>query len=140
MSWLSSLKNFVFDRVLASAARSASSVNPTATSIGAAATAAVLPILSASLKDIAAGIDDHKSPLGLANVVIGDAETGVKLALDALLESTVGSLPVVGGMLAPEAVAMANAFLDSQRDHFMTYVAARFGHATAVVNAPSAQP
>lgn len=137
MSWASQLKNFIFDRVLASAARSSSSVNPTATAVGAAATAAVLPILSQGLKDVAAGIDDHKSPLGLANVVIGDAETGIKLALDTLIGRTVGAIPLVGGMASDEAITLANAFIDTQRDHFLTYVAARFGHASAVVNAPT---
>jgi hypothetical protein len=138
MSWLSSLGHFVYDRVLASAARSSSSVNPTATSIGAAATAAVMPIISSGLKDVAAGIDDHKSPLGIANVVIGDAETGIKIALDALIGRTVGAIPLVGGVASQEAVTLANAFLDTQRDHFLTYVAAHFGHASAVVNAPPA--
>lgn len=138
MSWLSQLKNFVFDRVLASAARSSSSMNPTATSIGAAATAAVLPLVSTGLKDVAAGIDAHKSPLGIANDLVGDAETGIKLALDAYLAATVGAIPLVGGLVAPEAVTLANAVLDSGRDHFLTYVAAHFGHASSVVNAPQA--
>lgn len=137
MSWLSSLKNFVFDNVLAAASRSASSVNPTAQSIGAAAIAAVTPIAAGALVTAGNDLNAHKSPVGLINDVVGTAETALKAAIDAYAEATIGTLPVIGGFLAPEAVSMANNALDFGEQHFLTYVSALFGYHSAAVNTPA---
>lgn len=135
MSLLSKLESWIYNSVLAAASHSSSSVNTDAKTIGAAATAAVTPVVAKIATDVGTDLNAHKSPAGIANDVIGDAETGVKVALDAYILATVGAFPVVGEFLAPEAVNGANALLTFGEQHFLTYVSGFFGHKTAVVNA-----
>ena len=151
MSWLSQLKNFVFNPVQAAAARAQVSTNPATAAMGDEAVKALSTVpltagasvgvavatgVAGAASTVAAGINSHKSAVGIINDVVGEAETALKVAVDAYALATVGALPIVGGFLAPEAVKIANAAMDFGTQHFMTYLAAMFSHHSAAINAP----
>jgi hypothetical protein len=131
MSWLSQAKNFVFNGIFAQAARAAGSTDPTTKAVGEAATQA----LSTVAVDITTSLQQHNSPIAIKNVVVKDVEDGIKEVLDAAVEAAMGSLPVVGGLLAPEAVSIANLGLDFMEQHALTYVSALFANHRTAVNA-----
>lgn len=130
MSWLSSFAHFAFDPVKAAAARATTSSSPVAQATGNAALAAVATIAT----DIGQGLQSHNSAIGIINTVVGDAETALKGLVDSYVEATVGGLPLVGGLLAPQAVGIANNALDFGEQHLLTYISALFSHHSAAVN------
>ncbi len=151
MSWLSQVSHFVFDPIKAAAARAQVSSNPATAAAGDAAVKAVAAIptpvaasvggaiasgIASAAMTVAADLNAHKSAIGIINDVVGDAETALKMAVDAYAAATVGSLPIVGGLLAPEAVKIANAAMDFGTQHLMTYMAALFSHHSSAINAP----
>lgn len=145
MSDLSRFLHFIFDPIKAAAARAQVSSNPVTAAAGDEAVKALAPIqtpgaavatgVAQAATIIAADLNAHKSPVGIINDVVGDAETALKVALDGFVAATVGGLPMVGGLLAPEAVNVANAALDFGTQHLLTYVAAVLSNHSAAINA-----
>jgi len=134
MSILSSALHFIFDPVQAAVARSATSANPTAQATAVAAQA----VLGKVVTDINASLSSN-SAMGMANPIIKDLEDGLQSVVDAFVTSAVTSaVPVVGGMLAPEATGLANAALTFAEQHALTYVSALFGFHKSNVGAPNA--
>lgn len=129
---MSFVSKFIFDPIKAQIARMSTSVNPDSQAKGNAA----LSVVGTIAGDIQTGIQSHNSPIGIINTVVGDAETALKVAIDAYVGAAVGSIPVVGGLIAPEAIGAANMALDYGTQHFLTYIAALFDHHKTVVNAP----
>jgi len=122
MSDLSRLVHFVFDPVLASIARAGTSSNPTAQATAVAASAAVGKVVT----DVNAALSGN-SAAGMASPIIKDLEDGLQSVVNAFVASAVtSSVPVVGGLLAPEAVNLADAALTFAEQHALTYVSALF--------------
>jgi len=122
---MSYLSKFVFNPMKAAIARAESSSNPVSRATGTAAATAVASITQDVSKESLA----HNTVIGLGNTLVGDLETGLRDVLDAFVDSAVrSSIPVVGGLIAPEAVKLANCTLDFAEQHAMTYVAALFAH------------
>jgi hypothetical protein len=127
---MSYLSKFVFNPIKAAIARAESSSNPVSRATGTAAAVAVGKIA----QDVSHDALSHNTVIGLGNSLVGDLETGLRDILDAFVDSAVrSSIPVVGGMIAPEAVKLANCTLDFAEQHAMTYVAALFAHHKAAV-------
>lgn len=154
MSWLSSAVRFAFSGIVAQAARAASSSNPAQAAAGNAALAAVSPgspagdaikavalsTVAAAASDVAAGIQAHNSPTGIMNTVVGDLETGLKGLVDGYVTTAAIGVPLVGGLIAPEAVKLVNLALDFGEQHALTYVSALFSHHRAAAAASVAPP
>ncbi len=122
---MSYLSKFVFNPIKASIARAASSSNPVTKATGTAAAGAMDRLSHDLSKESLA----HNTVVGLGNSIVGDLETGLRDILDAFVDSAVRkSIPVVGGLIAPEAVKLANCTLDFAEQHALTYVAALFAH------------
>lgn len=130
------LAGHVFDPIQAAISRAKTSSNPTASAVGAAADAAYQKISG----DVAATLNQpisSQSAAALANSAIADFEAGLQAVVDAFVASAVGRVPVVGAVLAPEAVAGANIALTFAEQHGLTFLSSLFNHAQAKVAAAS---
>lgn len=148
MSWLTVARNFIFSGVFTQAARAASSSSPTQAAAGNAALAAIstgpaaatakavaISTLGTVAQDVASGIAAHNSPVGITNAIVGDLEDGLKGIVDGFVTTMASGVPLVGGLIAPEAVNVVNMGLDFAEQHALTYVAGLFAHHKAAAAA-----
>lgn len=131
---MSILSKFVFDPIKAALARGATSSNPVVVAASVAGqatyTAAAADVATAASQPLSAN-----SAAALGSSLLQDGEDGVRMALDGVITALVGQVPVVGGLIAPEAVAAANLGLSFGEQHFLSYVSSLFAHAKTVAAA-----
>lgn len=91
--------------------------------------------ISADASTAIQGALTGQSPAAAASPVISDLETGATAVVDAYAGSLVAGIPVVGSMLAPEAVALLNTGLAFGEQHLHDLIAGLFAQKKADVTA-----
>lgn len=118
---MSLFSKYVFDPLKAAIAKALMSSSPTTQATAGAAAGAVAGTPEPTVPD-----PTHNSPAGVADPLIAALETALKDAVDAFVTEAVSELPMVGGLLAPEAVKLANMGLTFAEQHAITYLSGLF--------------
>lgn len=134
---MSILSKFIFDPIQAALARGATSSNSVVVSAAQAGQATY----AAAAGDIAVTAAlplTANSAAALGSNLIKDAEDGLRLALDGVITAGLANVPIIGGVITPEAVGAANMALSFAEQHALTYVSSLFSHGKAQI--PAAVP
>jgi GH24 family phage-related lysozyme (muramidase) len=129
---VSIFSKYVFDPLKAAIAKALMSSSPTTQATASAAAGAVAGTPEPTVPD-----PTHNSPAGVADPLIAALETALKDAVDAFVTEAVSELPLVGGLLAPEAVKLANMGLTFAEQHAITYISGLFHFGKTSVGAVS---
>lgn len=131
--WMRNTFPFAYSPLAAQAARAASSSTPAAQTVG----KQVLQIVAAAAVDAGQQVQSGNSVMAAGSSLIADLENGANNLAAGYVEGLVDGVPVIGGLMAPEAKKVVLAGLEFGEQHLHSMVAALFAnHKAAVIAAP----